>query len=204
MKILYIISKPNVGGLQTSTRNRINALKMNGIEAEIMFFETGDGEYLFKNIVHYYVHNVNEFKERILIGRYDVISFIYTYQYIENIPEEYTGKVLYEVRGWSNSVINAIEKITELKKVDAILCIAKYLKPLIENVTSQRIPVFIEGNVVDPMFRYIATDSINLGLIPKKEYKVIGFVGRVENSKNWKEFMNICHLVSKRNNIEIW
>lgn len=44
MKILYIAWRPGIGGLQTTLRNRILALKTYKIRAEVMFINKGEGE----------------------------------------------------------------------------------------------------------------------------------------------------------------
>lgn len=206
MRILYVAWRPGVGGLQTTLRNRIIALKANGIQAEVLFINQGDGESIFNSIPFSYVRNVKDFKRKINKGKYNFISFIYTLEYLKHIPSSFKGKVLYEVRGWSPKVAKDIRRIGINKSVDAIICIAKYLAPLVKKNTKKYIPVFVDGNTVNTMFHFIAP-SLRMNNdypTPDKDCKVIGFVGRIEESKNWREFIQICEKVALTEKIELW
>ncbi len=207
MKILFIIPRPNVGGLQTSSRSRINALRSKGIEAEVLFFSQGDGAYIFKDIPHFYVNNANQFKLIVSENNYDFISFIYSLKYINDLPEDFEGKVLYEVRGWSSSVIQGLNQALKSQSVDAVICIAKYLESRVKAKVKDKIPIFVDGNTVDPMFNSLrSTTSTKWTDCPKPlgKRKIIAFIGRVDNSKNWKEFVNICYFISLNYKIELW
>ncbi|MBU9713310.1 glycosyltransferase family 4 protein [Evansella tamaricis] len=204
MKILYVIPKPNVSGLQTSSRNRINALRAEGIQAEVAFHSPGDGDYIFQHIQTYYINNKDQFREHIKKNKYDFISFIYSLKYLDAVPTNFSGKIIYEVRGWSSGVVKGIRKINKSFKVHAVICIAKYLKPLVKTKLVRNIPVFIDGNTVDPSFHYKEKITLEDFPVPEKGRKIIAFIGRVENSKNWKEFITISHHVSFKHQIELW
>lgn len=88
----------------------------------------------------------------------------------------------------------------------AVICIAKYLVPLVKKNIQRNIPVYVDGNTVNPMFHFIHPIDREWNDYPKpqSESKVIGFVGRIEESKNWKEFIRICEHVALTEKIEIW
>jgi glycosyltransferase involved in cell wall biosynthesis len=206
MKILYVVNKPNVGGLQTSLRSRINALREKGIQGEVVFLGRGDGTYIFKNIPHDFASSASAFSKIIHNGKYDYISFIYTITYLDQIPKSFKGKVIYEVRGWNHQIADYIASFDRARKVDAVLCIAHYLKPLIVQQLKRKIPVFVEGNTVDPLFRYMAPPKRTWSdcPTPRKTHKIIGFVGRVERAKNWRACIQICEKLAQTEKIELW
>lgn len=206
IKILYIVPRPNVGGLQTTLRNRIQALQPLGIQTEVVFFGEGDGEYIFKGIPYDYIKNETEFKRKIEGNDFQYISFIYSLDYLKHVPDSYKGKIIYEVRGWNPSIANFIKEIDNSQKVDAVLCIAQYLKKLVYQNLKGNVPVYVDGNTIAPMFHYIKPASRTWKGCPKpqKGHKIIGFVGRVQGEKNWIEFARICRRLSRKIEIELW
>ncbi|MFC5650749.1 glycosyltransferase family 4 protein [Paenibacillus solisilvae] len=206
MRILYVAPSSREGGLQTTLRNRIGALRAHGIHSEVVFLEKSEGEYIFKDIVHYYVRSPGEFQKQIMIGNYDVISFIYALSFLPYVPKTYQGKVLYEVRGWNREIAGNLKLISRLRKVHAVMCIAKYLKPLVMAQLTTSVQVFVDGNAVDPMFHLIMPQERKWKdcPIPGKGRKVIAFAARMERSKNWFEFVRICERLNSIDKIEPW
>ncbi|MGM1048170.1 MAG: glycosyltransferase family 4 protein [Bacillota bacterium] len=198
--------RPNVGGLQTTLRNRIYALKAYGVHAEVVFFSRGEGEYIFNNIPHTFIESADEFKKKIAEGNYNYLSFIYSPEYLKHVPECYDGKIIYEIRGWNERMAIFVRNLDQYGKVDGILCIAKYLKLMVKRHLQQEIPVFVDGNTVHPMFHFIKSShrKWNDCPIPRKDHKVVAYVGRVERSKNWREFVRICAKLNKSEKIEAW
>ncbi|QHT62171.1 glycosyltransferase family 4 protein [Paenibacillus lycopersici] len=206
MRILFVAPSSREGGLQTTLRNRINALRAHGNHSEVVFLEKSEGEYIFKDIVHYYMRSPAEFQKKIMTGNYDIISFIYSLQFLPYVPKTYQGKVLYEVRGWNREIAGILKSISSTRKVHAVMCIAKYLKPLVMAQLTTNVQVFVEGNAVDPMFQWIAPEerTWNDCPIPVNGRKVIAFAARMERSKNWFEFVRICEQVNQIVSIEPW
>lgn len=206
MKILYVIQKSTDGGAVTTTRSRINAFRKRGIEAEVLFFSRGDGAKLFKGIPHYYVKGIDDFQKRITKGGYDCIIFVYALDYLKHMPGSYKGKKIYELRGWTNGSVTQVSKKDISKSVDALVCIAKYIKPLVRPYFRKDIPIFVDGNTVDPMFQYVKSSKRSWANAPKPapNHSVIAFVGRVDHNKNWREFIKIFRILAKKHPIEAW
>ena len=206
MKILYLAPRPHVGGLQTTLRSRINALAARGIAAEVFFFGPGDGLYLFAHIPHRIISGPAEFRKAIRAGRYDYISFIYSLDYLPHVPASFTGKIVYELRGWNDNIARAVEQITPTSRVSAIVCIARYLEPIVKQHLKCAVPVYVDGNAVDPQFRFVPPGERIWSAAPRPRRKrcVIAFVGRVESTKNWRECVDICRLAARSVNLELW
>lgn len=206
MKILYVINRSTDGGLVTTTRSRIQAFKKNGIEAEVAFLSRGDGADMFKEINHYYIMNIAHFQQMILKGNYHCIIFVYSLDYRKYVPNDYKGKIIYELRGWSSGVIRQLTKRNVNKSVDGIVCIANYIKPLVRKYFNNGIPIFVDGNTVNPIFQYVPNSERKKFKVEGqvKEKPIIAFVGRVEAQKNWKEFLKICKNLSLKMPIDIW
>ncbi|MDO7907633.1 glycosyltransferase family 4 protein [Paenibacillus sp. JX-17] len=206
MKFLYVAPSSREGGLQTTLRNRIGALRAQGIQSEVVFLDKSEGEYIFKDIIHYYMRSPAEFQKRIMTGNYDVISFIYTLDFLRYVPPTFQGKLLYEVRGWNRDIALALRSMTRRIKVHAVMCIAKYLKPLVMTQLAADVQVFVEGNAVDPMFHFLkpGEGEWKEGPVPVPGRKVIAFAARMERSKNWFEFARICGQINQTDAIEPW
>lgn len=206
MNILYLVPKPNVGGLQTTLRSRIAALEKYGVQAEVVFFDHGEGEYIFKNVQHSFVESPADFKDKIMSKNYDYLSFIYSPEYLKHVPESFSGKIIYEVRGWNQTIAQYVTDIDKFGKVDGVICIAKYLKTTVQQHLTKEIPVFVDGNTVHPMFHYVRSKNRRWTdcPVPRKGHKIIAYIGRVESSKNWPEFVRICAKLRKTNKIEPW
>jgi len=207
LKILYVLNrKPNIAGIQVTTRNRVKALRERQIDAEVMFFEHGNAEYLFDDIPHFFINNSQQFQNHLLSKEYDFISYIYSPQYLDSIPENYKSKILFEIRGWSSSVTKALTQINKSNRFNAIICIAEYIKPLVEKRLKKNIPVFVDGNLVPFNFKPLAPRKRNWKefLKRKRNHKIIGFVGSLNAAKNWEEWIKIGKGVSENEQIELW
>ena len=206
MKILYVINRSTDGGLVSTTRSRIHAFKKRGVLAEVAFLSRGDGANMFKEITHYYIESIKHFQQIIVQGYYDCIIFVYSLDYRKYVPDDYKGKIIYELRGWSPGVVKQLQKKNINKSVDGVVCIANYIKPLVKKYFSDSIPIFIDGNTVNPIFRYVPLSKRSWAPLSKINIRdpVIAFVGRVENQKNWREFIEICNKVTKQIPIEVW
>lgn len=203
---MYLAPRPHVGGLQTTLRSRINALAARGIAAEVFFFGPGDGLYLFAHIPHRIITGPDEFKQAIRAGGYDYISFIYSLSFLPHVPAEFPGKIIYEVRGWNDNIARAVEQLTPKNRVSAVMCIARYLKPVVKRHLKCPVPVYVDGNAVDPQFRFIPPDERlwSAAPRPRRGRCVVAFIGRVESSKNWEECVDICRRAARTVNLELW
>lgn len=206
MKLLYVINRSTDGGLVTTTRSRIHAFKERGVIAEVAFLSGGDGANMFKDITHYYLEGVEHFQQIIRDGHYDCIIFVYYLDYRKFVPNDYKGKVIYELRGWSHGVVRQLLRKNVNKSVDGVVCIANYIEPLVREFFGDEIPVFVDGNTVDPLFQYVPNAMRNCDILTKVAFDlpIIAFVGRVENQKNWQEFIEICKQVSEKFPIYVW
>ncbi|MBU5350622.1 glycosyltransferase [Paenibacillus lautus] len=191
--------------MQTTLRNRILALQKYGVKSEVAFFARGDGEYIFKDIPHCFIGSAEHFKRKINEGNYNYLSFIYSLEYLPHVPDRFAGKIIYEVRGWNERIAQYISNLNKYGRLDGIICIAEYLKPMVRRL-ARNIPVFVDGNTVHPMFHYRKPSdrSWKECPVPQKDHKVIAYVGRIERSKNWREFVRICAKLSKTEKIEPW
>ncbi|MFS0723251.1 glycosyltransferase family 4 protein [Paenibacillus sp. 1P07SE] len=182
------------------------ALREHGIQTEVAFIEPGAGEYIFKDLPYGFIGTKEEFQQKIRTGDYDYLSFIYSLDYLPYVPGSYKGKIVYELRGWNNKLAKNIKNISSYGRVDGIVCIARYLKKKVSEHLKQRIPIFVDGNTVHPMFQFLPPSERTWRECPRprKGYKVVAFVGRVEPSKNWKQFLEICAMLKRTERIEPW
>ena len=187
-------------------RNRMLALSRYGVQAEAAFFDRGEGEYIFEEVPHSFIQSATDFSDKIAKGKYDFLSFIYSPEYLKHVPESYSGKIIYEIRGWNEKIADYVRNLDQYGKVDGIVCIAEYLKATVNRHLKREIPVFVDGNTVYSKFRFIKPENRRWKdcPTPRSNHKVIAYIGRVERSKNWREFVRICAKLRKTEKIEPW
>ncbi len=201
IKILFIMEKSNIGGSQITTLNRMKALQSVGIESEVVFYKRGNGEKFFSNVPSYIVGSFHELEKIIEQGFFDLISVIYTRQYVKKIREIFNGVIIYEIRGISGKIKKHLEGFNKNNPFDAIICNAEHLKKWAMNVVKVNIPIFVDWNTIDETFYY--REDIAHSSFPKTDEKVIAFIGRVDRNKNWSEFLSIVNNLDL-SDLEFW
>ncbi|GBF78194.1 hypothetical protein PA598K_06805 [Paenibacillus sp. 598K] len=166
----------------------------------------GPGEYLFKGLPYSIAETGEIFKYKLLQRKYDYLSFIYSLAYLQWVPPGYPAKLIYELRGWNIKIEKWIESLEHEKQLHGIICIASYLEGLVRQRLKREVPIFVDGNTVHRMFRPLRhpSDVWEDCPQPRSGHHIIAYIGRLEQSKNWRQFLDICAKVAILEPIEIW
>lgn len=202
MKVLFIFYLPS-GGVETLNRLRCRALNQAGIEAHVLYFNSGSTPGYHTELPVCISNDDAVIKSLLEAQRYDAIvvtSDFITLQRLRSLG--YTGILLYESQGLG--VRSEAEKIIrEAVPYLQLYCNAALLPP-----TEHLMELFI--NVCPWLHRYVISnivDSDTFRYTPgaKPVDPVLGWVGRLEPNKNWAEYLEIAAIVRRsKPNLHLW
>ncbi|WNS41776.1 glycosyltransferase family 4 protein [Paenibacillus sp. MMS20-IR301] len=189
--------------METLNRIRCKALAAKGIECHLLYTHNGEGRHNIRNVPTHIIssdHDIRNLLEREQFDLIVVCTDIYLAERIRKFG--YRGLLVFEIQGLG--VIEEARQIIEdfkeriCRYADALLYPeTPHLQKLLqEKITC--IPHFCFDDPVDARdFGYTA--------YPVKDYPVIGWVGRLQVNKNWREFLQIGLQLMKHNSeLYLW
>ncbi|KPL57620.1 glycosyltransferase family 4 protein [Rossellomorea vietnamensis] len=203
MKILFVFYIPS-GGVETLARQRSIALKKKGIQFDYLFFQEGAG---IQNIDEqvYITNNDDRIRAIINKNKYEAIIVDSDYPFLSRVRKlGFNGKLIYEVQGLGTfseaDLVLKNARTTVNQFADAILYPqTPHLNELVQK-HYPHLKKFSFHNCIDTnSFTY---ETVNM---PIEKNTIIGWVGRIEENKNWKDFLLISSELCKINaNLRIW
>lgn len=203
MKLLVTFYVPS-GGIETLNRLRSRALRKVGIDCHVLYTQKGAGLQNKSNIPTYIASSDTDLRSIIQGHQFDAILVSSDYLMLERLRRlGYAGTIIYEAQG-----LGAPE-LAEETAAAAAPFIQQYAQGIHLPTTSHLIqlfekycphsPKFIFKNLVDyDKFHY--RKSLKTPAQP-----IISWIGRLEQNKNWKDFIDICHLlVQHQPKLHIW
>ncbi|MEH7384978.1 glycosyltransferase family 4 protein [Bacillus sp. JJ1521] len=202
MKLLFVFSTAS-GGMVTLNYERNLALRKKGLECHFLYFSKGVN-LDFECDSHNYILKTDEEIEKIIKEhKYTAIIVCTDYLFLERLNRlGYSGKVIYEIQGLGNyqATVRWLEKAEPyvMQYANAILYPnTTFLNELVKKHFPQ-INKFSLHNCIDTnLFTYV-----DVPLPPKI---VVGWVGRLDQNKNWIEFLKIGDSLREMfSNIQLW
>ncbi|GAB6991492.1 glycosyltransferase family 4 protein [Paenibacillus pini] len=202
MKILFTFYIPN-GGVETLNRLRNQALRQLGMECHFLYLQSGVG---MQNITDTFIYTTSldeEIANIIALQQFDAVvvtSDVYLPERLRRL--HYKGPIIYEVQGLGTKE-EAIQTLHEGKELLQAHCCAALMPPtshLVELVTQicPLLPKFIYQNPLN-------TVEFSPLSVPKHPSPIVGWVGRLEPNKNWRECLEIIYwLIVNQSEIEAW
>lgn len=189
MNILFAFYIPS-GGVETLNRLRSNALQKLGHTCHCLYLNGGSGLQNCHDTPVFVTNNDIEIKQMLDRNSYDVIVVTSAYRLLAKFRVMgFRGKLIYEVQGLG-SFSQARTTLTEanhniLTYTDGLLNPnTPHIKQLFSEFFPQ-VPQFNFNNCLDMEAFYYRP-----GLPPPSP--VAAWVGRIEDNKNWSEFLYIC------------
>ncbi|MFJ7309428.1 glycosyltransferase family 4 protein [Peribacillus frigoritolerans] len=188
MNILFVYFIPS-GGVETLNRHRIVALKKKNIQCHFLYYNK------MRELVNnhegttFITNNDNEIRKILKDGNYSAVILTSDYNGLHRFRKlGYRGKLFLEIQGLGSQDIAK----SELKK--AIPLVVRYGDGILSSKTphimkilddfAPSCPRFIINNCFDTSkFSYIPAQKSN--------HVIIAWIGRIEDNKNWKEFLQI-------------
>jgi L-malate glycosyltransferase len=202
LKVLFIFSIPG-GGLQTLNNERKSALSRKGLDCHFLYFKKPIHEVFLKTDHVYITDKDEEIKNLLLMNQYDAVIVCTYFEYLQRVRHlGYQGKVIFEIQGLGSRKTTEAwlekSKPIVLAHADAVLYPrTKFLDELIKKAFPDK-KLFSFHNCIDTnLFTNVEVPPIN--------HPVVGWVGRLETNKNWKEFLMIGAALSQMiPEIQLW
>jgi glycosyltransferase involved in cell wall biosynthesis len=202
LKVLFIFSIPG-GGLQTLNHERKSALSRRGLECHFLYFKKPIQEVFFKTDHVYITDKDEEIKNLLLMNQYDAVIVCTYFEYLQRVRQlGFQGKVIFEIQGLGSRQTTEAwlerSKTFVLEHADAVLYPkSKFLDEMIrKNFPNKKL--FSFHNCID-------TNLFTSVEVPPLNHPIIGWVGRLEANKNWKEFLMIGAALRQINpKIQLW
>jgi glycosyltransferase involved in cell wall biosynthesis len=203
MNILFSYYIPS-GGMETLARQRSEALKKYGVNFHFLYFYEGSGIQNIRGIPTFITNDDNEILQIIKNGNYDLVIVCSDYPFVDRLRKlGYKGKIIFEVQGlgdfttaekWLKDAVHYIEP----NNVNGILFPnTPHLIQLIDTIFPDHRKFCFDNCIDTSVFQYKA--------ITCPATQIIGWVGRIEDNKNWRDFLKICSSILESNpNIHIW
>jgi glycosyltransferase involved in cell wall biosynthesis len=200
MNILFVFYVPS-GGVETLNRQRCTALKKYKINGHCLYYEKRRELVNDHNTPTFITNNDNEIKKILDQGNYSAVVVISDFQALPRFRSMgYQGKMIIEIQGYGpknvarTALKNAIPQVTTHAngllnpKTPHIMQLLDELYP--------SIPKFSFNNCFD-------TSQFSYRSIPSNPSPIIAWIGRIEDNKNWREFLQIGNLLIKQYNPNI-
>jgi glycosyltransferase involved in cell wall biosynthesis len=194
-KILFAYQYATFGGVETVLKARIESLDRFGIEAHVWFLLDMGGTSLFhQHADRCHVGGIEEFKSHIAHGYYDFVSVIDFWQLIEaaNVVKSRFRKLAVEFHTPYPKNAHYLKKLKP-GMIDKIIVPSEYQKKVCESIILTSIEVAVVPNpVADSFFATEATVQTSPAA------PMITWVGRLDDLKNWRGFLEFAALVFER------
>ncbi|MDW4526577.1 glycosyltransferase family 4 protein [Rossellomorea marisflavi] len=195
MNVLFVFYVPS-GGVETLNRQRAAALSSAGIQSDFLYYSK-KRDLLNHEESNVYIADQDADIQRILKnGRYDAIIITSDYRGMERFRKlGYKGKILLEIQGYGPQATAR----AEMK--NAIPYVNQFCDGLLYPKTPHIGAIFNEFFPGTPTFGFnncFDADAFAYRALPKHPSPIIAWIGRLEDNKNWREFLHIGHEMIKR------
>ena len=194
MNILFVYYVPS-GGVETLNRQRCSALKKKNINCHFLYYQKVRELVNNHDAPTFITNDDNEIKKILNEGNYGAIIITSDYKSIPRFRAlGYQGNIILEIQGFGpkhvarSELTNAIPYVTG--NGNGILC---SITPHIINLLNEFYPSF-------PKFFFhncFETSQFSYRVLPKIHSPIIAWTGRIEDNKNWREYLQIGHQLIK-------
>lgn len=202
MNVLFVFYVPS-GGMDTLNRLRCKALKKYGIHASCLYFHWGAGVQNNDEVPMHITNDDEEIRGILAAGNFDVIVVTTDHKSFPRLRQlGYTGKLVLEIQGYGPKE-NARKQLME-----AIPYVNSYANGLLNPCTPHIAALFQEFYPHIPQFHFpncFDSEAFTYRPAAKPEQPIIAWLGRMEDNKNWREFLHIGHqLTYYVPNLALW
>lgn len=193
MKVLISYAFCTKGGVETALYNRLKELDRNQLEVDLHFFRDYGGSSIFKNYNGEILiqPDVEKLQRLIEEKNYDAVISVDTVDTLSILQKmNYRGKIGLEVHTtYEQNLTYLGNKIIDC--VDFVIVPSKYQENLVKNKLEHK-KIHILGNAVSDCITY------RKDCVSKYKKKIILWVGRIDQHKNWRLFLKIAKELHKR------
>lgn len=200
MKILFTFYIPS-GGVETLNRHRALALKEAGYTCHFLYLVNAAGLQNVKDTKIFVTNDNEEIKALLHTEDYDLIVVCSDYLFLQRIRSfGYKGKIIFEIQGFGTEIEELVNvgKRNIISYSDAVISpLTPHLTTLIDKYFPSMKKYYFHNCIDIKTFTYIK--------MPKPKNTIIGWVGRIEDNKNWRYFLRISAELKKTYpNLKVW
>lgn len=180
--------------MDSINRQRCQALRRYGIQADCLYYNWGAGMQNPSDFPIYITEDDYETKQILDRGNYQTIIVTTDHKCFERFRNlGYYGKFILEIQGYGPKEV-ARQKLTE-----AIPIVNTHASALLNPRTPHIAALFNELYPYIPHFNFnncFDSDHFTYQPVYSPQHPIIAWVGRMEDNKNWREFLVIGHQLS--------
>lgn len=190
--------------METLNRQRVSALQEHGIQCHLLYLQSGSGLQNTPPCPTYVTNEDHEIQQLISVENYDAVIVASNYLLLQRIRRlGYENILIYEVQGLGNK-----ETADRVLK-EAYPYVTHYANASLFPRTSHLIHLFHQYYESLPKFCFhncIDTDQFWYKPPPQQQPSpVLGWIGRIEPNKNWRDFLLIgSQLIQINPQIKLW
>lgn len=196
MKVLFVFYVPS-GGVHSLNRQRCLALRRNGIQADCLYYDWGAGFQSLEDFPVYLTRDDRETAHILWSRKYDLIVVTSDFTCFDRFRKlGYTGKMALEIQGYGPP------ELARRRLVEGAPSIQAHASALLNPNTPHiafllqemypSIPLFQFNNCFDyERFTYRGLTGEDT------DSPIIAWLGRIEDNKNWREFLYIGYALQK-------
>lgn len=202
MKLLFSYYLPS-GGVETLHRIRAENLKRQGIECHLHYQRMAAGVQNISGIPTFITNVDEELYQLLHKERYDAIFVSSDFMMIERMRGwSFHGPLIYEVQGLGQRE-QAIQTLTTASPYLKHYCTAA-LYPQTQHLSELFQSMFPDLRQFS-IANFLDTRQFYHRPLERLPYPVIGWVGRIEKNKNWRDFVEIGFQLRQRvPNLKLW
>lgn len=202
MRILFVFYYPS-GGVETLARERSQALNSKGVFFHFLYYQKGPGLQNITREKTFVTNEDEEIKKILKKGNYQCIIVCSDHRFLKRAHDlGYTGPIIYEVQGLgsfqqADNWLKTAQPVVETYATAILYPETPHLIHLID-LYYPTLKKFSFHNCID-------TNLFSYRRKRKLSNPIIGWVGRIEDNKNWEFFLEVCaRLVKIKDNLRIW
>lgn len=196
MNILFVFYVPS-GGVETLNRQRCSALKKLNITCHFLYYRKQRELVNNHDAPTFITDDDNEIKKIIDEGNYTAIIIISDYRAIKRFRDlGYEGKIILEIQGYGP------KHVARSELQNAIPYVTGYGNGVLNPKTPHIVEIFNEFYPSFPKFAFnncFDTSQFSYQSHPVSNQPIIAWTGRIEDNKNWREFLHIGHQLINQN-----
>jgi glycosyltransferase involved in cell wall biosynthesis len=196
MRILFVFFVPS-GGVETLNRQRGVALKQRGIQSDFLYFSKRRKLINHEHSNIFITNSDSEIKKILQKGRYAAIVITSDYAAMERFRKlGFKGKIILEIQGFGP------QAVARQQLQLAIPFVQNYCDALLYPKTPHIGSIFREFFKTTPIFEFnncFDHKAFTYQKLPKQQKPIVAWIGRLEDNKNWREFLHIGHQLTKKN-----
>jgi glycosyltransferase involved in cell wall biosynthesis len=200
MNILFVFYIPS-GGVETLNRQRCAALKKFNINCHCLYYEKRRDMVNHFDGPTFIGKNPKMIKEILNKGQYSAIVIVSDYNALSLFRSlGFQGKLILEIQG-----LGSKDKAREFL-INGLPAITSHANALLNPKTPHIVKLLDELFPTIPKFSFnncFDTNQFGYYHLPKPPHPIAGWIGRIEDNKNWREFLHIGHQLIKQFNPNI-